>query len=305
MRIDTARFLVSLPERAVRSATAVSAGILRELGDAALPGSLRRTKLYRTMVRDTLRFLLEEVGQVDGAYPVEGRLGEKFALRRAAGNGIEIVGILAFRASPVWVMAALADLTGTGRKLVREIADSLKEEGLLDPGAEFDSVERILEGLEATSEQLTDTINAPPLDVTSLKKEWAELRKRAARIPPSRLPSVARLRTQWQDLRNTAEIEGRSIFQVSSLMALSAIEQVPDRVRWLSRSASVAARRTGSMLAEPLLDHYVTTLGQIRSAGFMPYWKRQFAPYLRAAAAQFSERNLTLTERLLGRSRAR
>ena len=88
------------------------------------------------MVGQTLRFLIEEVGEVEGTYPTEGALSEKFALRRAAGNGIELLGILAFRASPVWVMAALADASGAGRNLVREIADSLKQEGLLDPDTE-------------------------------------------------------------------------------------------------------------------------------------------------------------------------
>ncbi len=301
MRNNSARYLLSLPERAVRSATAVSAGILRELGDVALPASLRRSKLYRTMVHDTLRFLLEEVGQVEGTFPTQGRLGEKFALRRAAGNGIELIGILTFRASPVWVMAALADLTGAGRRFMNEIADSLKQEGLLDSDAEFDSVDRILEGLESTSARIADAINAPPLDIASLKKEWNELREQARTIPPSRLPTGERLRSQWQALRRTAEEQQRSTFQVSSLMALSAIEQLPDRVRWLSRSGSVAARRTGAMLAEPILDHYLMTLREIGSAGFLAYWRRQFTPYLRAAASQFSQDHATLTDRLLGR----
>ncbi len=47
-RID--RYLLSLPERTVRSATAASAGLLRELGDVALPAAVRRTSLYRNMV---------------------------------------------------------------------------------------------------------------------------------------------------------------------------------------------------------------------------------------------------------------
>ena len=79
----------------------------------------------------TLRFLIEQVGQVGGVYPTEDKLTEDFLLRRTAGNGIELIGILAFRASPVWVLAALADASGAGRYLIREIADCLKEEGLL------------------------------------------------------------------------------------------------------------------------------------------------------------------------------
>lgn len=292
-------YLLSLPERALRSTTAVSAGLLRELGDVALPEPVRRSKLYETMVEATLRFLIEQVGQVEGAYQPQGRLSDDFAVRRAAGNGIELVGILAFRASPVWVMAALADVSGAGRKLVREIADSLKQEGLLDPARDFDSVDHVLDGLEKTSGRVADTINTPPLDVGALRQEWTEIRKQIRAIPPSNLPTAERLWAQWRELRQEAAAQDRSVFQLSSLMALSAIEQLPEDLRWLSRSATSAARRTGQLFAGTLLDHYRATLGKIREAGFLAYWTRQFRPYLKAAASQFSRGRSSLTERFL------
>jgi len=49
---------------------------------------------------------------VEGVYPPAGALAKDFLYRKAAGHGIEWIGILAFRASPVWVVAALADLSG-------------------------------------------------------------------------------------------------------------------------------------------------------------------------------------------------
>ncbi len=294
-------YLLSLPERAIRSATAVSAGLLRELSDVALPASVRRTRLYEQLVEVTLRFLIEQVGQVEGAYPPAGKLSDNFLHRRTVGNGLEILGIIAFRASPVWVMAALADLSGGGRKLIREIADSMKEEGLLDPDQEFATVDQILDGLERTSGRLAETINTPPLDVATLRQEWAEIRRDAASIPPSKLPSMDRLWSSWRELRTEAAEQKRTVFEVSSLLALSAIGRLPENVRWLSRSARTAARRTGQLVAGTLLDHYSLTLGEIREAGFMSYWSTQFRPYLKGAAAQFSRQRSSLTERLLGR----
>src|ERR1700736_6956472 len=67
-------YVLSLPERVIRSLGALSGGLLREIGNVALPASIRRTTLYRTMVDVALRFLIEEVGQVEGIYPSEGRL---------------------------------------------------------------------------------------------------------------------------------------------------------------------------------------------------------------------------------------
>ena len=294
-------YLLSLPERAVRSVTAVSAGLLRELGDAALPASVRRTRLYGQMVDVTLRFLIEQVGQVEDAYPPVGRLSDDFLRRRTVGNGLEVLGILAFRASPVWVMAALADLSGGGRKLIREIADSMKQEGLLEQDREFATVDQILDGLEQTSGRLAETINTPPLDVATLRQEWAQIRSDAARIPPSKLPSMDRLWSSWRELRAEAAEQERTVFEVSSLLALSALGRLPENVRWLSRSARTAARRTGQLLAGTLLDHYSLTLREIREAGFVAYWSSQFRPYLKGAAAQFSRQRPTLTERFLKR----
>src|SRR5271155_1558958 len=184
MRIPTMRdYLLSLPERVLRSMSALSAGLLRELSEVALPRAVRRTRLYRELVENTLRFLIENVGQVEGAYPPEGKLADNFAMRRFAGNGIELIGLLTFRASPVWVLAALADLSGTGRQLIREIAQSLKEEGLLEKDSTYESIEQMLDGLQGTAGRLAQTANTPPLDVVSLRREWAELRAAASKIP--------------------------------------------------------------------------------------------------------------------------
>jgi hypothetical protein len=294
-------YLLSLPERALRSLTAVSAGLLRELGDVALPAQVRRTRLYEQLVEVTLRFLIEQVGQVEGAYPPAGRLSEDFVRRRTVGNGIELLGIVAFRASPVWVMAALADLSGGGRALVREIADSLKQEGLLEPDREFSTVDQMLDGLERTSGRLAATINTPPLDVAALRQEWAEIRQDLRRIPPSKLPSLERLWSSWREVRGEAAAQNRTVFEVSSLLAISAVGRVPENLRWLSRSARTAARRTGQVVAGALLDHYSVTLGEIRKTGFVAYWSTQFQPYLKAAASQFSRERRSLTERWLDR----
>jgi hypothetical protein len=103
----------------------------------------------------------------------------------------------------------------------------------------------------------------------------------------------------WEKLKDEAGAQGRSVFEVSALMALSVVSSIPEGVRWLARTAHVAARRTGELFAGALLGHYARALEEIRAEGFMAYWSRQFKPYLRAAAAQFSPRRRTLTQKWL------
>jgi len=61
------------------------------------------------------------------------------------------------------------------------------------------------------------------------------------------------------------------------------------------------AGRTGRVVAGALLDHYSATLDEVRQIGYAEYASRQLSPYVRAAVAQFSPEQKTLTERLLGR----
>jgi len=292
-------FFLSLPERSLRSATALAGGLLREVGDVALPKTIRRSQLYRNLVEATLRFMIEQVGQVEGVYPGEEKFSEDFLVRRAAGNGIELIGILTFRASPVWVLAALADASGTGRFLVREITGSLKAEGLLDSGANFDTVDEMLVGLEASAGRLAATVNTPPLDVKSLREEWHALRGELAKIPPRQLPALQGLRDLWKEIEEEASRQKRTVFQVSSLMAVSAMKRVPETARWLSASARSAVRKTGTAVGGTLLEDYRTSLSQIGKTGYVRYAVEQFRPYLFAAISQFSPQRQSLTERLI------
>ncbi len=298
-------YLYSLPERLLRSLTGLGSGAARELGDVLLPARVRRSRLYQSLVDSTLRFLIEQVGQIEGAYPAEAEaLPSDFLIRRAAGNVVELAGIASFRASPVWVLAALADAAGAGRELICEMAAALKTEGLLERESEFHTVDQLLDGLERTAGRLAETVNTPPLDVASLRAEWADIRREAARFPSAAIP-VDRLYSQWRELQQEAAAQGRSVVQLSSVMALAAMRELPDNVRWLSRAAKVCGRRAGEVLGSGLLDHYRKSLAEIREAGYVRYWLREFRPYLKGAVRQFSTSRTSTTERLLRRARRR
>jgi hypothetical protein len=64
-----APYLLSLPERVLRSATGLAGGLVREVGEVTLPKTVRASQLYQNLVEATLRFLIETVGQVEGFIP--------------------------------------------------------------------------------------------------------------------------------------------------------------------------------------------------------------------------------------------
>jgi hypothetical protein len=292
-------YLLSLPERLIRSTVGLGAGVAREVSEVALPDGVRHSALYRNLVDATLHFLIEQVGGVEDVYRTDAALPDNFLARRTAGNAVEVLGVVAFRASPVWILAALADVCGMGRHLIPEVTEALKTQGLLEKDAQFTTVDQLLDGLERTSTRLAATVNTPPLDVAGLRAEWAALREDASHLPPASLPSRETISAVWADLKAESARQERSIFETSSVMAVSAARALPGGVRWLSASARVGAARTGQVFAAALLDHYRETLSEIRDTGYLTYAARQFRPYLRAAAGQFSPKRHTLTQRLI------
>jgi hypothetical protein len=70
-------------------------------------------------------------------------------------------------------------------------------------------------------------------------------------------------------MKQEARTQNRTVFQVSSLMAMSAITHVTEKARWLSASAKSAARKTGVAVGGRLLEDYRATLSQIRKTGYV------------------------------------
>ena len=292
------RYALSLPERVLRSVSALSAGTVREVADLTLPAGVRRSRVYRNLVDTTLRFLIERVGEVEGTYSTETQLAEDFFMRRTVGNGIELMGLVAFRASPVWVLAALADICGVGRQMIPEIAETLRREGLLEPGESFATIEQLLEGLESTSAQLAETANTPPLDVAGLRAEWEKFSREAQKLPRPSLPTPAAVMSLWSDLSAAAAEQDRTVFEMSSLLAVSAASRLPKGARLLSRSATLALSKGGNAFSQTLLEHYRATLTEVRRVGYLEYGTRQLKPYVHAALRSFSPEQETLTAKL-------
>jgi hypothetical protein len=77
-------YLLSVPERVIRSALGLSAGLLREVGEVVLPRGVRRMQLYKSLVDTTLRFVIEQVGGAQGVYPADQLQPDDFLMRRGA-----------------------------------------------------------------------------------------------------------------------------------------------------------------------------------------------------------------------------
>jgi hypothetical protein len=244
----------------------------------ALPGWLRRSRLYQAIVAGTLRIAIELVGGATGILPPDYITAQELAKRKAASTGIEMAGLMAIGWSPLWLFAATADLSGGTRTYLQALVSELRHDRLLPQDADIASVEELLDTLEGTSGLVAESLDMPPLSVDDLRASWRELRQKA-----TDLPDTGRLANLYAELRQVADEEDRSLRSLSSLIATGALR------------AGVQTGKTH------IFDYYEGALQTINTEGLPAYSRRVLRPYLAVVADHFDSRRQTHTERLLQR----
>jgi hypothetical protein len=269
-------YIISLPERLLRALAAGLGGAVYELSLLLLPEWARRSRFYQATVARLLRIVVELVGGVPGTFPAEGMSVRQLATRKAAGNAIEMVSFVAVGWSPVWLLAAAADVVGGTQVYLRLLVEDLKGAGALSPDTEVDSVGELLTTLEHSLGQAADTVDMPPLNLEDMRQSWRELQRNA-----SQLPGPRRLARIYQDLQAVAHQEGQSIYTTSSLIALGAV-------------------RTGVKMGNlHVFDYYRQALDTIAARGLTRYIQDTSDPYRRTVLHHLDPGSRTYTERLL------
>jgi hypothetical protein len=270
----TGTFLVSLPERILRSLVAVVGGALHETAEVVLPRFARRSRLYEATAKNLLRIAIELVGDVErDAPPGQPGVGE-LAKRTTAGTVVELGSIAAFGFSPLWLLAAASDVAHGSRVYLETLTNELKAAGVLSPEAQFGSVDDLLGALEGGSGTAARLIDIPPVELEELRRTVNELRDHAGDIP-----SPDELAKLYGGLRAEASLEGRSLLEVSQGIGLAFLLSA------------------GKVSRDHLLVPYREDWQPIGDEGFGAYAQRVSAPYARAVQGHFDPERETWTER--------
>ncbi len=270
------RYLASLPERTTRATAALAGGAIRETSDLLLPDVVRQSKLYQATVARLLRIVIELVGDVQGVYPPDLMPAKELAVRKTAGNVMEIAGMVAVGWSPLWLLAAAADVLGGSKTYLRALVQSLEEERVLAPGTDVASYEDLLTRLETTSGTLADAIDVPPLSLHEARAAFTKLREQG-----QDLPSLDELGAIFRELQQTAAREQRSLAEVSGVIG-------------------IAAARTGLELGNThIFDYYRQAFDRIGREGLLVFLQRIVTPYITRAGSHFRPSARTYTDRAL------
>lgn len=270
-----AGYLVSLPERLVRTVAVGGGGLLLEAVDHILPPVARGAKLYQCTIARPLRITVEFVGGVEGRFEQDMSAPE-LVRRKVAGNVVEFACIFTVGSSPLWWLAAASDVTNGTRAYLDAFVRELKETGVLPESAYVSTVNDLLTVLDGATGQAADAIDIPPAAIGDMRDAVELLREHAELIPgPQRLAEV------FAELTSVAREQKRSLLAVSTLVAAGAV------------GAGV------QLSSDHVFSFYSHALRTIRAEGVSQYLGRISQPYIDAASSHADPKAPSHTTRLI------
>lgn len=290
-------YALSLPERAVRSTVGVAGGALRESAGLLVPQALRDSQTYRSLVQQTLDFLVEDVGNVpraESAGDAPPRVDD-YVARKTVGNFVEMAGLATLHLSPLVVLAIVSDAAYGSKAYLKELADELRREGVIAPQSSIDNAGDLLDAVAKTAGVASVAFDTPPLSVDGLRETVENTLRSAREIDLSDTLPRTEVERMWSELRGLAEQENVSLLEVGGAVTLHTL----DRVGAVAKGALSTVRVAGTLLDRHVLDHYRTALSAIHNDGYYATLAKVSGPYIDSVWQNFSTDQSTVTADLL------
>ena len=287
-------FGLSLPERLLRSSVGMAAGAAKETAALLVPQAFQSSKTYELVIKNSLKFLTEDIGGVEGLsdqIPTD----ENYVARKAVGNFIDVAGWATLHLSPVWLMAVVSDVAYGTKSCVIELADELKKQGLIDEDSTINHVDDVLDAIQNASGQAASLFDTPPLSVAQLRASLESTRAAIASADYRRVIPEAELKSYWNEMKEIAKKEDVSLIGVSGALTMHTL----GKVGTVSKGTLTGLQVVGGLFNRHVVGHYADALKTAREKGFYQMVNDSSAPYVEAVWNNFSTEKESWTEQLV------
>lgn len=289
-------YLLSIPERVLRSTAAIVGGTSVVLTETLLPEVVTDSTTYQMVIGDLQRFVINRIAQME---PPESlglnAISDDYIYHKMAGGVLETIALLTYRFSPVWVFAIAADVAGGSRVYFDRLVTHLKEHEVIDRDSEPESIPALLEAIQISSRNSAMAIDRPPLSQSELAEIAAELGSDYS-LMLSRgqqvLPRLADIQAQMDQI---AEQENLSLEELSGIMTV----QASKFARAGMNTVTAVGKTSEELFSQRILDSYIRTLDEISQHGLTSYMGDMLQPFLLSAIRHLNPDQRTWTERKL------
>jgi hypothetical protein len=289
-------YVLSLPERALRSGTGLLGGVLRESASLLVPQSFQSSRTYTVMVQQMLDFLVHDVGGVAAGDKASSTAEvDNYVARKAIGNFVDMASLATLHLSPLLLLAAVSDVAYGSQVYLKELAEELKAQGVIAEDSTIDHVNDLLSAVSDASAASGKAFNTPPLSVDALRNTINETRAAIGAANPVNVLPQAEIRRMWEDMREIARKEDVGLLAVSGAATMHAMGQVAT----LGRGALSTVKVAGTLFDRHVLDHYSQALQDIRQKGLYTSLAETSQPYIAAVWENFGSQRATVTEDMI------
>ncbi len=289
-------YVLSLPERTIRSMAALAGGTSTLLTETLFPESLRGTTTYNVTIGMLQQFVVERVAGMESEV-AEGQdeIGDDYVQRKMAGTALEVAGLVTMGFSPLWVLAIAGDAAGGSKVFLNRLVEHLKENGVVVEDTKATELVDVLEAVQEASSKSAAAIDTPPLSREELSELADEMKASYGKAFENTTDLMPRLDDIWGRMERLASRDNVSIEHLGGIMTV-------DAVSWSRKGASamLAAGQTGvELFDEKILDSYRKTLATASEQGVDQYVSEHLRPFLQSARSHFDSSRTTWTERKL------
>lgn len=295
-------YLLSLPERTLRSLAAVAGGTTSLLTDTLFPEALRSTTLYKVFVGDTQRFVISKIAQVQRESEQAGAAqtdDPSYMPRKLLGGAFETAGLFAMHVSPLWVFAIAGDAAAGTNVFLQRLVDQLKKNDVIPPDTQVTQLGDLLAVIHDTSRKGAAAVDTPPLSREELNQLASDMISSSREVFSKATDLLPRMETIWATMQQVADRQNISMDALSGILSIDVTGYARKGV-----GAVMALGQTGQALfSEKILDNYAATLDRVSSQGVTQFVSQHMTPFLTRACSHFDPEQRSWIESFIGLSR--
>lgn len=288
-------YLISLPERTVKSLVSLSTGISSLLTKLLLPDAVKQSSTYRVTFGMLQQFLIEKVAKVEEEEK-DIVLKDKYVIRKTAGSMIEGIGLVSIRFSPVWMLAILSDISGGSKVYLERLVKDLKKNNLVKEETSYDNIYELLEGIKLSSKIGVDAIDMPPITVD----EFVEFKDTLVNQFKENNVTTGKMfkdfESLYKQMNETSKKEQISLSKLNGAMTLDLMKQASKKGIDFTL---VTTKTSMSLLHEVTIQSYKDSLNRLQHVGKRKYLIEHMTPFMKQFKKHYQQDNKTITESVI------
>ncbi len=292
-------YLLSLPERTLRSLASVAGGTTSLLTETLFPEALRGTTLYKVFLGDTQRFVISRIAQVqrESEQAEAAQTNDpRYMPRKILGGALETAGLFAMHVSPLWVFAIAGDAAAGTNVFLQRLVEQLKKNHVIPQDIQVTQLADLLAVIHETSCKGATAVDTPPLSREELNQLASDMITNSRQLFSKANNLLPKMETIWGTMQQVADRQNISMDALSGILSIDVASYARKGV-----GAIAAVGQTGqALVGEKILDSYAATLQQLSSQGVTQFVAQHMTPFLTKALSHFNPEQRSWIESLIG-----